>query len=104
VSDSDRPGGPGDDARPAFAREFPRDPELDALVAAFEQGNFARVRRGAKAIAASSAEEGVKRAAKLLAARTTADPLAAVLLALTAVLLLALSAFWITHNGSNAPP
>lgn len=84
-------------ARPAFAREFPRDPKLDALVRAFEDGDFARVRREAPALAASSEDPDVKRAAELLRQRIEPDPLARGMLAVTALLLVALSAWWMTH-------
>src|SRR5688572_18310930 len=39
-----RPGWPG------FAKTFPNHPAVEALVLAFEQGNYASVREGAKAI------------------------------------------------------
>jgi hypothetical protein len=35
---------------PGFARNFPRNPAVEALVLAFEQGNYASVREGAKKI------------------------------------------------------
>jgi hypothetical protein len=88
-----------DDVRPAFAREFPRDPELDALVAAFTAGNFARVRGEAPRVIASSSNDAVKRAVETLVTRTKPDPMAALLVGVTAVLLVALSAWWITHDG-----
>jgi hypothetical protein len=88
-----------DDGRPAFAREFPRDPALDALVAAFSAGDFARVRGQAARVIAGSTDDAVKRAAETLVSRTKPDPMAALLVAITAVLLVALSAWWITHDG-----
>jgi len=88
-------------SRPPFAADFPRDPELDALVAAFERGDFARVRDGVPRIVASPADEGVKSAAKALLSRTRPDPLATLLLAISAVLLVLLSAWWITHDGKR---
>jgi hypothetical protein len=90
--------------RPTFALDFPRNPELDALVAAFEAGNFAEVKAGAGRLASSSVDDVVKRAAETLVARTRPDPLAKLLLLLTAVLLVVLAAFWITHDGPRAPP
>jgi anti-sigma factor RsiW len=98
VADEERPSGK-DDERPAFARDFPRDPELDALVAAFSAGDFARVRGEAPRVIASSADDAVKRAAETLVTRTKPDPIAALLVGVTAVLLVALSAWWITHDG-----
>jgi hypothetical protein len=88
--------------RPTFAKDFPRVRELDALVDAFAQGNYARVRAEAPALERSSDDEAVKRAARALVERTEPDPLAIALLALTAVLLLVLSAWWIAHG--KAPP
>ncbi len=82
-------------ARPAFAREFPPHPELDALVAAFEAGDFRTVRSGASKLAASDAGDAVKSAARQLATY---------LLVLTAVLLVALTAYWTHHSGAAAPP
>jgi hypothetical protein len=88
--------------RPTFAKDFPRVRELDALVDAFAQGNYARVRAEAPALEAASNEEAVKRAARTLVERTDPDPLAIALLGLTALLLLILSAWWIAHG--KAPP
>ncbi len=87
--------------RATFAREFPRDPELDALVAAFEAGDFARVRAGAAAVAASGKGEDVKRAAAVLVARTKADPLQSLLVGIAAGLLVLLSAWWVVHSGKG---
>lgn len=99
---SNEPGpGPARPPRPPFAADFPVDPELDALVAAFERGDFARVREGAPRLVSSAAEEGVKAAARTLLARTRPDPLATLLLAISALLLVLLSAWWITHDGKR---
>ena len=87
--------------RPAFAADFPRDTELDALVEAFDQGDFARVRDGAARIASSGSDDAVKRAAGVLLARTRPDPLATLLLALSALLLVLLSAWWILHDPND---
>jgi hypothetical protein len=84
---------------PPFAREFPADPELAALVDAFVAGNYARVRSDAPKLAARTEDPRVRDAARELVARTGADPLAKALLALTAALLIILSAWWIAHNG-----
>jgi len=87
-----------DFTRPSFARDFPRDEELDALVRAFEAGDFARVRALAPALAKSAQDPEVKRAAELLRARIEPDPLARAILLVTAILLVALSAWWITRG------
>ena len=73
--------------RPRFLLEFPEDPELEALIAAFEAGNFARVRREAPELAKRSTDEAVRRAALELRRRTDPDPL------LIALLLLCLGLF-----------
>ena len=84
---------------PAFARAFPPDPELAALVDAFVAGNYARVRADAPKLASRAEDPRVRDAARELVARTGADPLAKALLALTAALLVILSAWWIAHSG-----
>jgi hypothetical protein len=73
--------------RPRFLLEFPEDPELEALMAAFEAGNFARVRREAPELAKRSADAAVRQAALELRRRTDPDPL------LVALLLLCLGLF-----------
>jgi hypothetical protein len=77
-------------------------PELDALVDAFEQGDYARVRAEGPRLADSSADAAVREAARTLVDRTRPDRLAVMLVALTGVLLVALSAYWIVHG--KAPP
>jgi hypothetical protein len=52
-------------------------------------------------VAAASDQKDVKRAAEELVARTKADPLATLLLVLTGAILVALSAWWIAHNGGH---
>lgn len=88
--------------RPSFASDFPRIPELDALVDAFERGDYARVRAEAPRLAASTEDAGVRSAAEMLVDRTRPDRLAVALVALTGVLLVALSTYWIIHG--KAPP
>ncbi|MGO8999067.1 MAG: hypothetical protein ACLQVI_37545 [Polyangiaceae bacterium] len=87
--------------RPSFATDFPRDPELDRLVDAFVAGDFARVRTGAPELAGSAKDDAVKRAAETLLARTKADPLQTLLVAISALLLVLLTAWWITHSGKG---
>lgn len=88
--------------RPSFASDFPRMPELDALVDAFAQGDYARVRADGPRLADASADAAVREAARLLVDRTRPDRLAVGLVALTGVLLVVLSAYWIVHG--KAPP
>ena len=91
-------------ARPSFARDFPRDDALDALVSAFSAGNYALVRAEAPKLAASTTDDDVRRAARVLRERVDADPLAKLLLALalTALVLFVLSAWWLTHDDPPA--
>ena len=89
-------------SRPHFARDFPRVPALDALVEAFERGDYARVRSEGSRLAESSPQDDVRRAARTLVDRTAADPLAAWLLALAGAVLVVLSAYWIAHG--KPPP
>jgi hypothetical protein len=91
------------DRRPAFARDFPRKPALDALVDAFARGDYARVRTEGSQLAASGDDEGVRRAARDLVARTDADPLAIWLLVIAGALLLIVSAYWVVQEHVSAP-
>jgi hypothetical protein len=84
---------------PTFARGFPAEPRLDALVRAFADGDYARVRREAPELVKSGETEDVRRAAAVLLERTKADPLMVLLLGLAALLLVVLSAYWIVHRG-----
>jgi hypothetical protein len=94
-----------DDARdrPAFAAGFPRVPAVEALLEAFQRGDYGYVRAEAARLANTSDDEAVRKAASELRARTGADPLAVGLLVLAAALLLAISSWWIVH-GHTAPP
>lgn len=87
---------------PGFARDFPNDPELAALVTAFAAGDYATVRTGAPALAAKTEDEHVKRAAELLRARIEPDPTARVFFALTAALLVFLMTWWAMHDGPQS--
>jgi hypothetical protein len=85
-----------------FARDFPRDPGLDALVVAFSRGDYGRVRTEAAALARETKDDAVRRAAEELVDRTRPDPLAVALLGLAAILLAILTAWAIAHG--RAPP
>ncbi len=84
---------------PRFARDFPRDPELDRLVVAFTRGDYATVRTGAPKLAAETKDEAVANAARTLGERIQADPTAKLLFAATAALLAFLTLWWIAHDG-----
>jgi hypothetical protein len=66
--------------RPAFLLQFPDDPELERLIRAYEEGNFAKVRAEAPELARRSTDEAVRRAARELRQRIDPDPLLVVLL------------------------
>jgi hypothetical protein len=83
--------------RPQFLLDFPEDPELERLIAAFEAGNFARVRREAARLAAATENPEVKAAALELRRRIDPDPLATYLLAISLVLLLVLTIWAYAH-------
>jgi hypothetical protein len=80
--------GPEGWERPGFVLDFPKDPELDRLVRAFELGNYAFVREHGKKLAESSSDEGVKNAAGELLRRIEPDPLVKILFAMSIGLLL----------------
>lgn len=84
---------------PAFAKDFPDDPELARLVSAFSAGDYRTVREGAPKLAASATDESVKQAALLLRERIEPDPSARLLFALAAGLLAFLTLWWLTHKG-----
>ena len=90
-----------------FAKDFPAHAELDALVFAFSNGDYAAVRTGAPKLAASTDDEAVKRAANLLRARIEPDPTAKLLFLFAAALLLFLTGWWVAHDGpegTTTPP
>lgn len=97
--------------RPPFLEAFPAHPALDALVRAFEDGNYGKVRREAPDLArAEDIPEEVRAAATELRRRVGTDPIAVWLLGLTLVLLAVVSAWWAVRGkapqggfGPNAP-
>lgn len=84
---------------PAFALDFPRHDELDALVVAFARGDHGAVRAGAPKLAATAEDDAVKRAAEQLRAATQPDPAARLLVLFAAALLIFLAAWWVGHDG-----
>lgn len=93
---------------PAFARSFPSHPDVDELVAAFEEGNYARVReraqkllertrKGAEDAPDDATRDEVRRAARELLRRIDPDPIAAYMLIAAAVLLAVLSLWYWSH-------
>jgi hypothetical protein len=86
-----------DEQVPAFARTWPQDPELSALVAAFEAGEYARVRREAPALARRTESDAVRRAARELRRRLDPDPVAVYMLVAAAALLVFLAGWYWLH-------
>jgi hypothetical protein len=72
--------------RPGFVLDFPKDPELDRLVRAFELGNYAFVRENGKKLAESASDTAVRRAAGELVRRIEPDPLVKILFAMSVAL------------------
>jgi hypothetical protein len=90
--------------RPAFAKDFPRDPALDRLVDLFEQGNYAAVRKEAPAVLAATDDADVRAAVKEIQRRIEPEPLAVGLVAIAAVLLVILAGWYWTHPHEAAVP
>lgn len=88
---------------PAFAKDFPRDPELDRVLALFEQGNYAAVRVAAAELVARSKDDRIRAAAKQILDRLKPDPLALYLVGIAAALLVILAGWYWTHP-HEAPP
>ena len=83
--------------RPRFLLQFPDDPDLARLAAAFEAGNYALVRAEAETLAERTQRPAVREAALELRRRIAPDPLAKYLLGLTGALLLFLAWFAYGH-------
>jgi hypothetical protein len=87
---------------PSFARDFPREPELDRLVAAFERGNYALVRTEAPRLMKATDRDDVRLAASELRRRIDPDPLARFLLMAAMGLLIFLSYYYFRHAHGGA--
>jgi hypothetical protein len=83
--------------RPAFLLEYPDDPELAILMRAFEEGNFAHVRKHAPLLMRRTQDPAVRRAARELRARIDPDPLLVVLLVFAISLFVFLAAWIYAH-------
>jgi hypothetical protein len=77
--------------------------DLRALEETFEAGNYRKVRADVARIEASDASEEVKAAARAIKSRTEPSRVQIALLAITAVLVVALSGYEIFEHGRNAP-
>ena len=83
--------------RPRFLLDFPEDPALERLIVAFENGNYAFIRREAENVATTASSPAVRDAALELRRRIEPDPLAKYLLAIAALLLVYL-VVWAYHQ------
>jgi hypothetical protein len=97
--DDDEPSVPeGPRGRLSFARGFPPSAELDALLDAFEHGNYARVRELAPPLVARSDAPEIARAAREVARRVAPDKTILTLLGLSIALLAVLAIWFWTHK------
>jgi hypothetical protein len=104
-SDDEASAAPDDPAEtgPAFARGWPHDEALDALVAAFDAGDYARVRREAPDLARRTGDDAVRRAALELRRRLDPDPIAVYMLLAAAGLLAFLAGWYWLHPHQHTP-
>ncbi|HEX4338525.1 MAG TPA: hypothetical protein VH062_21620 [Polyangiaceae bacterium] len=86
--------------RPKFLLAYPEDPALERLIVAFENGNYALIRKEAEAVARGAEDPAVRDAALELRRRIEPDPLAKYLL-LIAVLLLVYLVAWAYRQGGK---
>src|SRR6478735_7829446 len=85
--------------RPRFLLEFPSDPALEQLVAAFEAGNYQAVREGAAKLVESTEDPIVAASARELARRIEPDPLMKYLLFVALGLFVAV--VWYAYQGPH---
>jgi hypothetical protein len=92
--------------RAGFSRGYPRTPELDRLVQAFERGDYAEVRQAAPRLVEESGDEDVRKAAQDLRRRIAPDPTAVFLLLLGVALALTVTGYYLwgdqTHGKATA--
>lgn len=79
--------------RPAFLLNYPDDPALEKLIAAFERGDFMQVRREAPKLARNTNNEEIRKAALELRERIDPDPTLKLFL-FAALALLVFIAIW----------
>lgn len=79
--------------RPRFVLDFPSNPDLDALVAAFERGDFRSVNAGAASLREKTEDPAIRAACEELLLRMRPDPLVKGLLGISVLLFAALVAW-----------
>lgn len=90
--------GPEGWERPAFVLGFPKDPELERVVRAFELGNYAYVREHAEKLAESTTDPAVRDAAEELLSRIEPDPLVKILFGMSVAMLAFMVFYAYTHG------
>ncbi len=93
-----------EDDRPFFARAYPRSPELEPLIVAFDRGNYALVRTDARALADKTSDVAVKAAAEDLLRRTRPDSLSSALVLIALGLLVYIAITYLGHSPHEAAP
>lgn len=97
--EDDEPNAPaGPRGRLSFARSFPPSAELDALLDAFDRGNYARVRELAPPLVARADAPEIARAARDVARRVEPDRTVLALLGISIALLAVLAIWFWTHK------
>lgn len=81
-----------------FARNWPPDPELIELMAAFDRGDYASVRANAPKLAERTQDQRVKAAALDLRRRIDPDPVSGILVLVAMGLLIVLAAHYLGHR------
>ncbi len=81
----------------SFASHFPDDPELASLLAAFDRGDYARVRRDAPRLASRTPNDAVRAAALELRSRIDPDPTSRALLLVAIALFVVLAGYYLSH-------
>lgn len=84
--------------RPAFAKDFPPNADLDRVLDLFDRGNFARAREDAQALLKSSEDDEVRGATRQILKRMDPEPAATYLIAISAVLLAILAGWYWMHG------
>ncbi len=86
------------DKRPAFARSYPRNPEIDRLLQAFEAGNYGLVRSEAGALAERTDDDASRDAALDLRRRIEPGPTSVYLWAIGVALVVFLFGYYLMQS------
>jgi len=89
------------ESRPAFAAHYPADPELDALLEAFTEGDYGHIRKEAPALAQRTEDDAIRRAALDLRRRISPDPTSTYLVLIAVGLLLLLAYYYAVYHGGQ---